>query len=121
MAGIALSIVGILMIFRVLGPRPSMIAGIIGLCIDLIAAMAIIFGMIYIGTAAQQAYTINAFSQQLTVSNSTINTTAFGSNNAVGGIGFAFIFIDFILGFAYFFLATFIYRDGRKEKKYKSG
>lgn len=97
----------------------SLIGAIAGLTIAFISAISIIFGMIYVDTFTQQAYTIIAYNQTMTVTGTSISTMQLGSNNVIGVFGYAMLFIDLIIGFAYFFLAAFVYGKEKTRKKYR--
>lgn len=119
--GLALSLVAILLAFEqidIFEKNPSLITAIIGLSICFIAAIVLSYSLIYVDSYSMQPYTISTFSQNISVSSSNMTTMQLGSDNTIGAVAYSFMFIDVIIGFAYMFLATFIYRRKARNKRY---
>ena len=117
--GSFLFILTLLIVFDIIKLRRSLIGAIAGLSIAFICVISLVFGMIYTDTFTQQAYTITVYNQTMNVASASITTMPLVSNAIIRLLGESMTFMALISGLVYFFLALFVYKNDRKEKKYR--
>jgi hypothetical protein len=96
----------------------SLMTGIGGFSLGMIAAMLLIFSMFYVEVATTPAYTITANTISYNVHQTTLTTSPLATNVNFAIVADAFIPIDIFLGFAYLFLAFIVYGTERRNKRY---
>lgn len=116
--GILLSIILLLLVFRVLKFNVGIMGGIEGFAVGMIAAVLIIYALQFTSLIQVSPYTINAFNTTLSVQSQSATTTPLATNILFGTLGYAFIFVDVILSFIYMFLAILVYKNERTKRKY---
>ncbi len=116
--GILLSIILLLLVFRVLKFNVGIMGGIEGFAVGMIAAVLIIYALQFTSLIQVSPYTINAFNTTLSVQSQSATTTPLATNILFGSLGYAFIFVDVILSFIYMFLAILVYKNERTKRKY---
>ena len=117
-AGSLLSIIMLLLVFRVLKFNVGIMGGIEGFAVGMVAALLIIYSLQFVSVAQVSPYTINTFNSTLSVGAQSVSTTPLAAQPVFAVVGYAFTFIDFILGFIYIFLAMLVFRNNRNRKKY---
>ena len=116
--GLILSILLLLLVFRILKFNVGIIGGLTGFAVGMIGALLIIYALQFTSVVQVSQYSINAFNSVLTVNPQTATSTALATQPIFSILGYAFTFIDFIIGFIYIFLATFVYQSNKNKKKY---
>ena len=117
-AGLLLSIVMLLLVFRVLKLNVGIIGGIEGFAVGMIAALLIIYSLQFVSVIQVQPYAINAFNSTLSVTAQSASTTPLAAQPIFAVISYAFAFMDLILSLIYIFLAMLVFRAKRNRKKY---
>ncbi|MEM3415621.1 MAG: hypothetical protein QW575_08635 [Thermoproteota archaeon] len=117
--GLLLSITMLLFVFRLGGPKPSLLAGITGFAIGMTAVILILFSLQYTTTLTTSAYTINAITSQLSVSSATAVSTPLATNKLIGTLAYAFALLDIFTSLIYLFEAGFLWNIRNRNKKYE--
>jgi hypothetical protein len=117
-AGLILSVVLLLLVFRILKFNIGIMGGLAGFAVGMVSAVLLIFSLQFTSLVKAQPYTINALSSTLSVQAQTATTTLLATQPIFAIIGYSFILMDFILGFIYLFLAMLVYRNDRIKRKY---
>ena len=120
LVGILISILLLLLVFRILKLNVGIIGGLAGFAVGMLGAIALIYSLQYTSLIQANAYKINAFNTTLTVNAQHIVSLPLASQIVFGTMGYAFILMDFIIGFLYIFLAMLVFRKERIRRKYKS-
>jgi hypothetical protein len=116
--GIIISLILLFLLFRILKLNAGIIGGLTGFGIGMIGALLLIYSLQYTSLVQSQPYNIIAFNTILNVHVQSITTTPLAHQIIFGTMGYAFIIMDFILGFIYIFLAMLVYKEERNKRKY---
>ena len=116
--GLLLSLLLLLLVFRVLKFHVGIIGGIEGFAVGMIAAILIIYSLQFVSVVQAQPHTITAFNSTLSVASQSVSTTPLASQPIFAILGYSFTFIDFMLSFIYIFLSMLVFKNNRDNKKY---
>jgi hypothetical protein len=117
--GIIISVLLLLLVFRIIKFNVGIIGGLTGFAIGMIGALLIIYALQFTSVIQVPQRTINAFNSILTVNPQTLTTTVLASQKMFAILGYSFTFMDFVIGFIYIFLSTLVYQNNRNRKKYR--